>query len=61
MSIDQRQPLAEEEIVVHVPKGTADKVRVQECEASSLSNEVTVQISKKRKAGAKPVLGVIVK
>lgn len=53
-------PLAENEVVVHVPRGTGKHVRIQEA-ASDLSNEITVQISKKRKAGVRPVLGVIVK
>lgn len=53
-------PLSENEVVVHVPKGTAKHVRIQEA-GSALSNEITVQISKKRKAGVRPVLGVIVK
>lgn len=56
-----RDPLEEREIVVHVAKGEGDKVRVVECETNDLNAEVTVQVSKKRKPGVLPVLGVIVK
>ncbi len=55
-----RQPLDGNEIVVHVPKGSARNVRIQETD-TDLPNELTVQISQKRKPGVKPVLGVIVK
>jgi len=61
MSIENRKPLEENEVVVHVPKGTANYVHIVESDADALPNEVTVQISKKRKPGARPVLGVIVK
>ena len=61
MSIEHRKPLEENQVVIHVPKGTASHVKVIESEASQLPSEVTVQISKNRKVGARPVLGVIVK
>lgn len=54
-----RQPLKENEVVVHVPKGSAQHVRVQESDGSNA--EIVVQVSKQRKPGALPVLGVIVK
>lgn len=60
MSTENRQPLEENEVVVHVPHGHAAHVRIKEA-AADLPNEITVQISKKRKASVKPVLGVIVK
>ena len=56
-----RKPLEEQEVVVHVPKGMAQHVRVAEVDMANLPSEITVQVSKKRKAGAVPVLGVIVK
>lgn len=55
-----REPLKEEEVVVHVPRGTGGKVRIREAE-SDLPSEITVQISRHRKPGVRPVLGVIVK
>lgn len=55
----ERKPLSEDEIVVHVPKGAKGHVRIEEGE--NLPNEITVQVSKKRKASVRPVLGVIVK
>lgn len=60
MQVDPK-PLEEKEIVVHVPKGDGAKVRVVECEKKDLNAEITVQVSKKRKPGVLPVLGVIVK
>jgi hypothetical protein len=60
-SVSDRKPLPEHDVVVHVPKGTAANVRVVESDDGSLPNDITVQISKHRKPGARPVLGVIVK
>lgn len=57
--LDKRVPLDEHDIVVHVPKGAKGHVRVQEHD--NLPNEITVQVSKKRKPSVRPVLGVIVK
>jgi hypothetical protein len=61
MSIQTRKPLPDDEIVVHVPKGLSGKVSVVESDAAALPNEITVQVSRKRVPGTKPVLGVIVK
>lgn len=61
MPVANRRPLDEEEIVVHVPKGSGRHVKVEESDEAAIPNEITVQISKNRKASAKPVLGVIVK
>lgn len=60
-SIQNRKPLDEHEVVIHVPKGTKGHVKIEESEASDLPNEITVQVSKKRQPGVVPVLGVIVK
>lgn len=57
----ERKPLEEHEVVIHVPKGSGSHVKVVENDPATLSNEITVQVSKKRKSGAMPVLGVIVK
>ena len=56
-----RKPLKDNEVVIHVPKGTASNVRIVESDAPTLSTEITVQVSKNRRAGVIPVLGVIVK
>ncbi len=61
MNLEQRKPLNEDEVVIHVAKGGAPHVRIVENDAATLSNEITVQVSKKRKTSAMPVLGVIVK
>lgn len=57
----ERKPLEENEVVVHIPKGTAKYVKVMESESDKLGSEIVVQISKKRKPGPSSVLGVIVK
>jgi len=57
--LKNRQPLEENEVIVHVPRGAKGHVRIEENDG--LPNEITVQVSKKRKASVRPVLGVIVK
>jgi hypothetical protein len=57
--LEKRKPLDEHEVVVHVPRGAKEHVRIEE--GNDLPNEITVQVSKKRKASVRPVLGVIVK
>lgn len=57
----ERRPLEEEEIVVHVPKGTKKHVTIEETDSGKLPSEIVVQVSRKRKPGRGPVLGVIVK
>lgn len=60
-SVADRKPLAEGEVVVHVPKGHAKNIRVVESADAGQNAEIVVQVSKKRVAGRVPVLGVIVK
>lgn len=59
--IANRKPLPEGEVVIHVPKGHAKNVKVVESADAGQAAEITVQVSKLRKAGRVPVLGVIVK
>ena len=59
--ISNRKPLQENEVVIHVPKGHAQHVKVVEAADAGQTAEITVQVSKQRKAGRVPVLGVIVK
>ncbi len=54
-------PARGDEVIVHVPKGTADAVKVVEVEAANLGQEITVQVSRDRKPQAPSLLGVIVK
>lgn len=56
-----RKPLDENEVLIHVPRGTAGHVRVVEAETPDLNTEIMVQVSKNRRTGSIPVLGVIVK
>jgi hypothetical protein len=57
--MNERKPLEEQEVVVHVPRGTGKYVKIEE--QDRLPNDIVVQVSKKRKPSANPVLGVIVK
>ena len=61
MSISDRKPLPADEVVVHVPKGSKGKVRVEESDSAHLKSEITIQVSKTRKPTEMPVIGVIVK
>ena len=56
-----RKPLDENEVLIHVPRGKAGNVRVVEAETPDLNSEIMVQVSKNRRTGSIPVLGVIVK
>jgi hypothetical protein len=56
-----RKPLEENDVIIHVPKGTAKNVKIEEAEPGKLTSEIVVQVSSKRKPGPNPVLGVIVK
>lgn len=60
-SVKNRKPLAENDVVIHVPRGTGKNVKVVESDDADGVAEITVQVSKQRKAGRVPVLGVIVK
>jgi hypothetical protein len=53
--------LSDDEIVVHVPRGSADRVRIQELDVDAANAEIVVRVSKNRAAGAIPLLGVMVK
>jgi hypothetical protein len=56
-----RTPVEEQDVVIHVERGMAGKVKIVESDKNTLPNEITVQVSRKRKASSIPVLGVIVK
>ena len=60
-NVTSRKPLDEDQVVIHVPKGQARHVKVVESDEANQVAEITVQVSKKRKASTVPVLGVIVK
>ena len=57
----ERKPIEEKEVIVHVPRGTRENVKIEESEAAKLPSEIVVQVSKKRRATSIPLLGVIVK
>ena len=55
------QSLSGDEVVIHVPKGMADQVRIEELDVEKANAQITVRVSKNRTAGDLPVLGVMVK
>lgn len=61
MKDNELRPLSEKEVIIHVPKGVGDHVRVVEAEPAALGSEIMVRVSKKRAASKVPVVGVIVK
>lgn len=58
--MEERKSLDEKEVVVHVPRGLADYVRVEESDDDA-GAEITVRVSRNRKQSRLPMLGVIVK
>lgn len=54
-------PAKNDEVVVHVPKGTADKVSVVEIDPEKMGQDITIQVSRERKPHVSPAIGVIVK
>jgi len=64
MTYDPKQPLGDNDIVVQVPKGSKQHVRVEEATTAAAPGapHITVRVSNKRKYDTStPVLGVIVK
>jgi hypothetical protein len=57
----ERKPLEENQVIVHVPKGMGERVKIEESDKAKLPSEIVVQVSKKRRASSIPMLGVIVK
>ena len=55
------EALRDDEVVVHVPRGMGDKVKVVETGKTGLKSEIAVRVSRKRKPSTLPLLGVIVK
>ena len=54
------EPLAEDEVVIHVAKGMADRVRIEELDVEQANAEITVRVSKRRSSADVPLLGVMV-
>lgn len=54
-------PAKNDEVIVHVPKGSADKVRVVEADPGEMTQDITIQVSRERKPRISPAIGVIVK
>lgn len=55
------KPLQEDEVVIHVAKGMADRVRIEELDVDRANAEITVRVSKRRNSANMPLLGVMVK
>ncbi|XXX74471.1 hypothetical protein WMF30_43170 [Sorangium sp. So ce134] len=58
--MSEKKKLDGDEIVIHVPKGAAKHVRVEEADSEQPS-EITVRVARNRRTTGVPVLGVIVK
>jgi hypothetical protein len=50
-----------EEVIVHVPPGTARNVKIVEADPAGRGQDITIQVSKERKALVSGAIGVIVK
>jgi hypothetical protein len=59
--VGKRAPLEEDELVVLVPRGLREKLVIEEMDPQEATSEITVRVSRKRKTGSIPVVGVIVK
>jgi hypothetical protein len=54
-------PAKGDEVIVHVPTGSKDDVKIVEVDPEALGQDITVQVSRERKPKVSSVLGVIVK
>ena len=59
--VGKRGPLEEDELVVLVPRGQREKLYIEEMDPGEATSEITVRVSRKRRTGSVPVVGVIVK
>jgi hypothetical protein len=50
-----------EEVIVHVPPGASRNVKIVEADPSARGHDITIQVSKERKALTSSAIGVIVK
>jgi hypothetical protein len=50
-----------DEVIVHVPPGTAKHVKIVEGDPEKRGNDITIQVSKERKIRVSQAIGVIVK
>ena len=55
------EPLREDEVVIHVPAGTANRVRIEELDVDQANAEITIRVSKSRPSAQLPLLGVLIK
>ena len=55
------EPPGQDEVVVHVLRGTTDRVRIEELDVDQANAEITIRVSRNRTAGELPLLGVITK
>ena len=58
---DINKPLDGEEVVIHVPKGTSQFIKLVEEGDVQLPSQITVRVSRNRISSKLPVLGVVVK
>lgn len=53
--------LEEDEIVILVPRGSRERVHVEELDPGEANSEIVVRVSRQRKSQTVPVIGVMVK
>lgn len=58
---DDIRPADGEEVILHVPEGTAGNVKIVEVDPRKVGRDITIQVSKERKPSVSAAIGVIVK
>jgi hypothetical protein len=53
--------LEADEVVILVPRGYGEKIRVDEVDESEAQSQITVRVSRERASSKVPTLGIIVK
>lgn len=61
MTEEKPTPAKDDEIILHVPKGSAGNVKIVEIDPTVTGRDVTIQVSKNRKIEVSSAIGVIVK
>ena len=61
MAENQAATAKGEEVIVHVPPGTSNNVRIVETDPGARGQDITIQVSRERKVHVSKAVGVIVK
>jgi hypothetical protein len=57
----RKAELEEDEIVILVPRGSRERVYIEELDPGEAKSEIIVRVSRQRKSLTVPVIGVMVK